>query len=66
METYITCNTLYETVTGIVLWKYWPTFLRSQAVRAGAHGLVLSKCVKANLNVCGSLIVAISYGHHHH
>ena len=37
---------------------YWPSLLWSQTVRGGAHGLVYSKCVKANLNLCGSLIVA--------
>ena len=31
----------------------------SQTVRVGANGLVYSKCVEANLNDCGSLIVAI-------
>ena len=31
----------------LVLGKYWPTILRSQTVRAGAHCLVESKCVKA-------------------
>ena len=41
---------------------YWPTLQWSQTVRDGAHGLVLSKCVKANLNLCGSLIVAILSG----
>ena len=41
---------------------YWPTLQLSQTVRDGAHGLVYSKCVKANLNLCGSLIVAILSG----
>ena len=41
---------------------YWPTLQRIQTARGGAHGLVLSKCVKANLNFCGSLIVAILSG----
>ena len=37
---------------------YSPTFPWSQTVRGGAHGLVYSKCVKANFNLCGFLIVA--------
>ena len=41
---------------------YWPTLQWSQTVRDGAHGLVWSKCAKANLNLCGSLIVAILSG----
>ena len=41
---------------------YWPTLQWSQTVRDGAHGLVQSKCAKANLNLCGSLIVAILSG----
>ena len=38
----------------------WPT--RKQTVRAGAHGVIYPKCVKAKLNFCGSLIVAILSG----
>ena len=31
--------------------KYWQTLLRSQTVTAGAHGVIKSKCVEANLNI---------------
>ena len=59
-------HTLHQTYNSnigtVVLWKYWPTLLRSQTVRPGAHGFIQSKRVKANLNFCVSLYIAILSG----
>ena len=48
-------------VSGFVLsceWN-WPTLIRSQTVRAGAHGVILLKHVKGNFNFCGSSTVVM-------
>ena len=41
------------------LYDDWPTLLRSQTVRVGAHCVISSTCAKAKLNFGGSLIMAI-------
>ena len=53
---------MYIIIPDLPCEKYCPTLIKILTVRAGTHVLIQSKCAKANMNFCGSLIVVFLCG----